>query len=63
MNRKEYQKQYRKDNKEHIDKLIKEWHKANPEKLKIYKRNYKEKLKKKKIGDILEPDKAYGYDL
>jgi hypothetical protein len=42
---KEYQKEYRKRNKEKISKLNKDWHKANPNKNKEYKRKYRKKNK------------------
>ncbi len=46
-----YQKEYRKNNKDRIRKLIQDWHKANPNKRKDYKHKYKENKR------------SYGYDL
>jgi hypothetical protein len=43
--RREYNRQYKQNNKERIDKLIKDWHIANPDKNKTYKKAYREKNK------------------
>lgn len=42
--RKEYMRNYRKKNREHINKTFNEWKKSNPEKVKQYEANYWEKV-------------------
>ena len=44
---KEYKKQYRRDNKEEINKYKKQWRKDNPERIQQYLMNNKEKIRER----------------